>query len=61
MKNNNHSNRYKKNSLSLLGTVSMGTGVMIGAGIFALTGKAWLPERLAHTRYNFLMSQRIAG
>lgn len=30
---------YKKGSLSLLGAVSMGTGVMIGAGIFALTGE----------------------
>lgn len=28
-----------KKSLSLLGAVSMGTGVMIGAGIFALTGQ----------------------
>lgn len=31
--------RYKKGSLSLLGAVAMGTGVMIGAGIFALTGQ----------------------
>ena len=30
---------YKKNSLTLIGAVSMGTGVMIGAGIFALTGQ----------------------
>ncbi|VAV88092.1 Uncharacterized amino acid permease, GabP family [hydrothermal vent metagenome] len=30
---------YAKNSLSLAGTVAMGTGVMIGAGIFALTGQ----------------------
>jgi amino acid transporter len=30
---------YQKGSLSLLGTVAMGTGVMIGAGIFALTGQ----------------------
>ena len=30
---------YEKNSLSLIGAVSMGTGVMIGAGIFALTGQ----------------------
>ncbi|PLX69191.1 MAG: amino acid permease [Denitrovibrio sp.] len=35
----NHSNDYKKNSLTLAGAVSMGTGVMIGAGIFALTGQ----------------------
>lgn len=30
---------YEKNSISLTGAVSMGTGVMIGAGIFALTGQ----------------------
>ena len=41
--------RYEKNSLSLTGAVSMGTGVMIGAGIFALTGQVaelagqWFP------------------
>jgi amino acid transporter len=40
---------YKKNSLSLAGAVAMGTGVMIGAGIFALTGQVaelareWFP------------------
>ena len=31
--------KYKVNSLSLTGAVAMGTGVMIGAGIFALTGQ----------------------
>jgi amino acid transporter len=30
---------YKKTSITLLGAVAMGTGVMIGAGIFALTGQ----------------------
>ncbi|GJL84193.1 MAG: amino acid permease [marine bacterium B5-7] len=30
---------YKRDSLSLFATVAMGTGVMIGAGIFALTGQ----------------------
>lgn len=30
---------YKKNSLSLTGAVSLGTGVMMGAGIFALLGQ----------------------
>lgn len=30
---------YKKNSLSLTGAISMGTGVMIGAAIFALVGQ----------------------
>ena len=31
--------QYEENSLSLAGSVAMGTGVMIGAGIFALTGQ----------------------
>ncbi len=30
---------YKKNSLTLTGAVALGTGVMIGAGIFALLGQ----------------------
>ncbi len=30
---------YRKASLSLFGAIAMGTGVMIGAGIFALTGQ----------------------
>tara|TARA_R110001583_G_scaffold158611_1_gene310527 strand:- start:8786 stop:10084 length:1299 start_codon:yes stop_codon:yes gene_type:complete len=40
---------YKKNSLSFTGAVSLGTGVMIGAGIFALLGQVaelsgqWFP------------------
>lgn len=34
-----HDGQYKENSLTLAGAVSMGTGVMIGAGIFALTGQ----------------------
>lgn len=33
------SSQYKKNSITLVGAVSMGTGVMIGAGILALTGQ----------------------
>ncbi len=36
---NERSAQYSKGSLSLLGTIAMGTGVMIGAGIFALTGQ----------------------
>lgn len=41
--------QYQANSLTLWGAVSMGTGVMIGAGIFALTGQVaelarnWFP------------------
>ncbi len=35
----NKKSQYKKNSLTLVGAVSMGTGVMIGAGILALTGQ----------------------
>jgi amino acid transporter len=30
---------YQKDSLTLVGAVALGTGVMIGAGIFALTGQ----------------------
>lgn len=30
--------QYKENSLSLVGSIALGTGVMIGAGIFTLTG-----------------------
>lgn len=33
------STQYEEGSLSLTGSVAMGTGVMIGAGIFALTGQ----------------------
>lgn len=39
MNKEEHSTRYKKNSLNLWGAVSLGTGVMIGAGVFALTGQ----------------------
>lgn len=35
----NHPDEYSKSSLSLTGSIAMGTGVMIGAGIFALTGQ----------------------
>ncbi|MDA3822130.1 MAG: amino acid permease, partial [Bacteroidales bacterium] len=31
--------QYKKNSLTLKGAVALGTGVMIGAAIFALLGQ----------------------
>lgn len=30
---------YKKNSITLVGAISLGTGVMIGAGLFALMGQ----------------------
>ena len=33
-----HEDDYEKGSLTLTGSIAMGTGVMIGAGIFALTG-----------------------
>lgn len=39
MNDSESSGQYEKNSLSLTGSVAMGTGVMIGAGIFALTGQ----------------------
>ncbi len=38
-KSEDRETHYKENSLTLWGAVSMGTGVMIGAGIFALTGQ----------------------
>ncbi|HSG64380.1 MAG TPA: APC family permease, partial [Gammaproteobacteria bacterium] len=45
----NRASSYQANSLTLTGAVAMGTGVMIGAGIFALTGQVaelageWFP------------------
>ena len=35
----NRASKYQADSLSLIGAVALGTGVMIGAGIFALTGQ----------------------
>ena len=49
MSQEDRSPHYREGSLSLAGAVSMGTGVMIGAGIFALTGQVaelageWFP------------------
>lgn len=40
--------QYRKNGLSLIGAVAMGTGVMIGAGVFALTGQYPVFERSPH-------------
>ncbi len=39
MKNHGSGSNYKKDSLSLVGAVSLGTAVIIGAGIFVLTGQ----------------------
>jgi amino acid transporter len=38
-KEQDRTSRYQEGSLTLSGTVMLGTGVMIGAGIFALTGQ----------------------
>ncbi|HSR54942.1 MAG TPA: APC family permease [Alphaproteobacteria bacterium] len=49
MSHDDRTPHYAEGSLSLTGAVSMGTGVMIGAGIFALTGQVaelareWFP------------------
>jgi amino acid transporter len=37
--NEDRTQHYRKDSLTLVGAVALGTGVMIGAGIFALTGQ----------------------
>jgi amino acid transporter len=52
--------KYKKNSLSLTGAVALGTGVMIGAGIFALLGQV---AELAGTLFPlaFLVGAVISG
>lgn len=53
-------NDYKKNSLTLTGAVALGTGVMIGAGIFALLGQI---AELSGTLfpYIFLVGAIISG
>lgn len=38
-KDEDKTQHYRKDSLTLVGAVALGTGVMIGAGIFALTGQ----------------------
>ncbi|WP_320837794.1 hypothetical protein [Zhongshania sp.] len=38
-KNQDRTQHYDKDNLALLGAVALGTGVMIVAGIFALTGQ----------------------
>lgn len=51
---------YQKDSLTLKGAVALGTGVMIGAGIFALLGRVaelsgtWFP-------YIFIIGAIISG
>jgi amino acid transporter len=58
--NNGNDQGYKFGSLTLPGAVAMGTGVMIGAGIFALTGQiaelagGWFPVV-------FLVAAVVAG
>lgn len=56
----NHQGNYKEGSLSLIQTVSLGTGVMIGAGILALTGQI---AELAGSFYiyAFLSAALVAG
>lgn len=55
-----HKNTYAKNSLTLKGAIALGTGVMIGAGIFALLGQVaelsgtWFP-------YIFILGAVISG
>lgn len=55
-----HTNQYKPSSITLPGAVAMGTGVMIGAGILALTGQIaelageWFP-------FAFLVAAIISG
>ncbi len=58
--NNEKSASCEKTSLSLTGAVAMGTGVMIGAGIFALTGQI---AELAHQWFPlaFLAAAVVAG
>jgi amino acid transporter len=51
---------YKKNSISLFGSVALGTGVMIGAGIFALFGQV---AQLAgpYLMVSFILGAVVAG
>ena len=63
MKNHDHhgsKSQFEKNSLSLVGAVAMGTGVMIGAGIFALTGQV-AREAGAFFPWAFVAAAAVAG
>ena len=53
-------NEYRKSSLTLIGAVSLGTGVMIGAGVFAILGQV---TELAGNLfpYAFLVGAVMAG
>ena len=52
--------QYRKNSLTLVGAVSLGTGVMIGAGIFSLTGQ--MAEMAGHYfPFAFLAAAIVVG
>jgi amino acid transporter len=53
-------NSYKENSLTLIGAVSLGTGVMIGAGIFALLGQV-AELAGAFFPYAFIIGAIISG
>jgi len=53
-------NSYKENSLTLIGAVSLGTDVMIGAGIFALLGQV-AELAGAFFRYAFIIGAIISG
>ncbi len=55
-----HDSHYRQGSLSLLGAVAMGTGVMIGAGVFALTGQI-AEQAGALFPYAFLAAAAITG
>ena len=55
-----HGSQYRANSLSLIGAVAMGTGVMIGAGVFALTGQ--IAEQAGGLfPYAFLAAAAVTG
>lgn len=55
-----HDGQYEKGSLSLIGAVAMGTGVMIGAGVFALTGQI-AEQAGALFPYAFLAAAIVTG
>ena len=58
MQGEDRSTNYQRNSLTLAGAGAMGTGAMIGAGIFALTGQIaefagpWFPLTIPGSKPN---------